>query len=291
MSRAWSWRNAILASRLQATTKHVLMVISTHMNDMGGGCYPSVKTIAELASLSERSVCTHIEIAAAAGWLEVQKHGFNGQGWARHEYKPLWPEGAERGSVHQGTEPLSEGTEPDDKKALNDVQSIELPNEHPKEVLKSKPTKASRRGSTPALRLDEFLRNSATPHDGLPPSEWCSWANEKYGWDVERISVEWEAFGPDFWLTDNCLKYDGGRKRDWFATWRTHCKKAHNSRGSRGSGGKADGGLAAALRTSVANRYGASQPDGGVGGREAAGPAEPDTGGTGSALKPGETPF
>lgn len=136
MSRAWTWRNAILSTNLQATTKHVLMVISTHMNDMGGGCYPSVKTISQLASLSERSVCTHIEIAAQAGWLAIEKHGFNGQGWARHEYKALWPEGTEFGSARQGTERRSEGTEPHDKKALNVVQSIELPKEplkkHPK---------------------------------------------------------------------------------------------------------------------------------------------------------------
>jgi hypothetical protein len=127
MSPAWSWRNAILATKLQATTKHVLLVISTHMNDMGGGCYPSVKTIAELASLSERSVCTHIDIASEAGWLAVEKHGFNGLGWARHEYKALWPEGTESPSVRKGTERCSEGAEPDDKKALNVVQPIELP--------------------------------------------------------------------------------------------------------------------------------------------------------------------
>lgn len=139
MSRAWTWRNAILSTNLQATTKHVLMVISTHMNDMGGGCYPSVKTISQLASLSERSVCTHIEIAAQAGWLAIEKHGFNGQGWARHEYKALWPEGTESGSARQGTERRSQGTEPHDKKALNVVQSIELPKEPLKEHPKGEP--------------------------------------------------------------------------------------------------------------------------------------------------------
>jgi hypothetical protein len=135
MARVWTWRNAILKSDLAATTKHVLMVISVHMNDMGGGCYPSTKTIARLASLSERSVCTHIEIAELAGWLRVRRHGFGGQDWARNEYEPLWPQGTETSSTasQKGTEPLSEGAEADDKKALKEVQpkfSEELPNEH-----------------------------------------------------------------------------------------------------------------------------------------------------------------
>lgn len=112
------------------------MVISVHMNDMGEGCYPSVKRISELASLSERSVCTHIEEAGNLGWLIVQKHGFNGQGWARHEYRPAWPEGTEGDSAptDKGTEPYAEGTEPGDKKALKEVQS-NIPNKHPNEHL------------------------------------------------------------------------------------------------------------------------------------------------------------
>jgi hypothetical protein len=124
MSRAWSWRNAILKSTLPATTKHVLMVISCHMNDMGEGCYPSTKRIAEYASLSERSVCTHIEEAGNAGWLEVKTHGYSGQGWARHEYRPLWPEGTELDSAPSAerTEPRAQGTEPNDNKALKEVQ-------------------------------------------------------------------------------------------------------------------------------------------------------------------------
>ena len=134
MSRAWSWRNAILKSKLPATTKHVLMVISCHMNDMGEGCYPSTKRIAEFASLSERSVCTHIEDAGKAGWLEVKTHGYSGQGWARHEYLPLWPEGTEFNSAPSAerTEPRAQGAEPDDEKALKDVQrniSVEIPKE------------------------------------------------------------------------------------------------------------------------------------------------------------------
>ena len=59
--------------------------------------------------------------------------------------------------------------------------------------------------------MTQFLQNSGS----LPPAEWGEWARSKFGWDADRINAEWKAFGPDFWLTDNCLGYDGGRKRDW----------------------------------------------------------------------------
>lgn len=282
MTRAWTWRNAILSTNLQATTKHVLMVISTHMNDMGGGCYPSVKTIAELASLSERSVCTHVEIAAKAGWLAVEKHGFNGQGWARHEYKALWPEGTESGSARQGSELRSEGTEPDDKKALNVVQSIEPPKEHSIEHLKSKPTKASRRGSTPAIRLDQFLQNSG----GEPPITFGHYA-DTLGWTSEFAGEVWTKFCR-YWRSADAK--GGGVKRDWLSTWQNWCDRENGGRG-RGSSGSPGGALASALRASVAGRYGSTPAGGPHHGAGGANQTDPDGAREADRLPIGQIPF
>lgn len=140
---AWSWRHAILQSELPSTTRHVLLTISCFMNDVGTGCYPTTKQIADASGLSERSVCTHIEIASSAGWLAISKHGFSGQKWKNHEYRALWPQrdlpqpesdkalkdvqqqGTELGSVasSKALNLLPKGTEPNDIKALKDVQS------------------------------------------------------------------------------------------------------------------------------------------------------------------------
>jgi len=143
MSRCWSWRHAILNSSLPATTRHVLLTISCHMNDLGEGSYPTTAQLAGETGLSERSVCTHIEVAREAGWIEVTKHGFGGQKWKNHEYRAHWPSAEisqldDRKALnevqHVGTEGLSvasekalnllpKGTEPNDRKALNEVQS------------------------------------------------------------------------------------------------------------------------------------------------------------------------
>ena len=127
MRVSWTWRHAILQSELPPTTRHVLLTISCFMNEMGQGAYPTTKKLEEATGLSERAVCTHIQNAVDAGWLVKRVHGFRGQKWKNNEYEANWPvnKGTERGSVRtcEGTEPDAEGTEPNDIKALNEVQS------------------------------------------------------------------------------------------------------------------------------------------------------------------------
>lgn len=145
--KPYTWRAAILKSGLKPTTRHVLLTLSCYLNDIGESAYPSTLTLSDATGLSERAVITHLHEASEAGWLKVRKHGFGGQKWARNEYYPTTPsgdfdtEGAEYPSAPlekalnvttKGTERRSKGTEPNDKKALKDVQSnspLELSNE------------------------------------------------------------------------------------------------------------------------------------------------------------------
>lgn len=115
---SYTWRAGIIKSQLPATTRHVLLTLSCHFNDAGEACYPSTRLLAEETGLSERAVITHLANARALGWLRVSKHGFAGQEWARNQYTPSFPQGTEPRSA-----PCEKGTEPHDKKALNDVQS------------------------------------------------------------------------------------------------------------------------------------------------------------------------
>ncbi|MBY5594133.1 helix-turn-helix domain-containing protein [Rhizobium leguminosarum] len=190
MSLSWTWRQAILKTSLPATTKHVLLVISCHMNDMGEGCYPSTKTLGERCSLSERSVCSHIEDAEKAGWLAVQRHGFSGQKWARHEYMPSWPKATESDAK------ADKGTEPDDRKALNltskgtepDAAYIDnIPNNIPVEHSKPK-TKASSR-ALPARSIAILLEDLAET-----PDEFIASAVNKHGFRQPLIDDEWAKF-------------------------------------------------------------------------------------------------
>lgn len=73
MSRHFSWQAAVLDSELEATTKFVLMVIGTHMNQHGSGAFPSYATIAGHASLNRTTVIRHVELAVQAGWIVKQQ--------------------------------------------------------------------------------------------------------------------------------------------------------------------------------------------------------------------------
>ena len=124
----FSWREALLESKRAPTTRHVLLTLACHMNEFGNGCFPSTKTLARQTGLSERSVCTHLEVAMKAGWITVQKRRLSGRAWKRHEYQISWPQGTELPSAPskarkdvQHVKPR--GTERRNIKALKDVQS------------------------------------------------------------------------------------------------------------------------------------------------------------------------
>jgi len=103
--------------------------MSLHMDLQTGYCYPSTRLLAERTGLSERSVCTHLELAAAGGWISKGlRREASGQGWKRHEYRATLPKALKdvQHLTHEGTEGRSvrsgEGTEPHDIKALKEVQ-------------------------------------------------------------------------------------------------------------------------------------------------------------------------
>src|SRR5690349_10776607 len=160
--KSYTWRHAIINSPLPGQTRHVLLTLSCHINDAGESAYPSVKTLAREADVSEPTIVKHLRAAKLAGWLIVRKHGYGGQRWARNEYLPAVPEGfeipdwndertkaglapsgselstkARKGVKHvgkEGTQPglvpsekalngAAEGTKPDAIKALNEVKS------------------------------------------------------------------------------------------------------------------------------------------------------------------------
>jgi hypothetical protein len=225
------------------------------MNDMGEGCYPSTKRITELASLSERSVCTHIEEARQAGWIFSQVHGFSAQGWARNEYRPAWPKGTELGAgLEKGTEPHAEGTEPDDIKALKEVQSIVSPIEHPSKNISIKPKKEKSNGTTRGQRLEQYLEG----HEQLP-AEWEQWSRSQFGWKNAKPWDVWANF-IDYWRAAPGAK---GVKADWPATRRNWCRREAQRGGAsgRGQGYSGESKMSAVARSVLAERLRATGLD------------------------------
>ncbi len=70
MSQHFSWQAAVTKSDLASSTKLVLLVIGTYMNQHGSGAFPSYKTLASDTSMNRVTVIRHVEIAVELGWLE-----------------------------------------------------------------------------------------------------------------------------------------------------------------------------------------------------------------------------
>jgi len=87
VSPFFTWRRAMTSSELPSTTKLVLFVIAEYTNGMDDTCWPSVETIAEKASLSERCVSNHLEVAERNGWLTRWKSRRPARRWAHAHYR------------------------------------------------------------------------------------------------------------------------------------------------------------------------------------------------------------
>lgn len=92
MKPLFTWRSAICKSYLSSTTRHTLITLSLHMNELGESCFPSTAKLAEETGLSERSVCTHLEMAEDFGWL-CREYKKTGKDWKKTYYYPRIPEG------------------------------------------------------------------------------------------------------------------------------------------------------------------------------------------------------
>jgi hypothetical protein len=79
VSPLFEWRRRICESDLKAVTRHVALVLSMHMNDKGGSCWPSISTVARETGLSERCVRASIgELCDKSTWLKVSMGGGRG---------------------------------------------------------------------------------------------------------------------------------------------------------------------------------------------------------------------
>jgi hypothetical protein len=145
----FSWERLVISERGPAnpTTRHVLLALATHVNrDLQ--CWPTTKLLTAETGLSERSVCTHLEIADQEGWIKHTDRR-TGKGWRNYIYSLTIPavraEPRSPASKDIATEPRSAGNapngedraepgavgaerhalaaEPDDNLALKDVQS------------------------------------------------------------------------------------------------------------------------------------------------------------------------
>lgn len=107
----FTWRSAIAESDLPPTTRHVLLTLSTYMNERGGSAYPGSTRLARDSGLHVDTVKEHLRRARDAGWLNVVAPGGSIAGGVRlaTEYVAALP------GVEDPRYPRDRGSSPDDR--------------------------------------------------------------------------------------------------------------------------------------------------------------------------------
>jgi hypothetical protein len=139
----WTYKKAVMQSKLAASTKLVLVALDMHVNDMGDPAFPSYARLASLTSLSSRSVIEHVGLAEDAGWLKREKR-FNKEGRQQSNLFYLQvpnhlalasnagPEPENDLSGGEGGSPMGEGGSPSGVKQVH--PELTIGKNHPKEI-------------------------------------------------------------------------------------------------------------------------------------------------------------
>lgn len=107
----YGWRQAILRSGLPPLTRCVAFVLSMHMDDDGGSCFPSMETIADETGMAKRSVVNHVEKLDNMKWIIVSTtKGVRGR---RNTYFAAQPSDFSLGAPPALSAPV-DNPEPDD---------------------------------------------------------------------------------------------------------------------------------------------------------------------------------
>lgn len=87
------WRKLMLGpdGPTSPTTRLVLLALATHMDNLGGSCFPSLDLLAKESRLSKRVVIFHMNLAHDECWFERTEHTGYAKGWRRYEYQATGP--------------------------------------------------------------------------------------------------------------------------------------------------------------------------------------------------------
>lgn len=216
MVTVFSWREAIQKSNLAPTTRHILLNLSTYMNDKGGCCFPSIELQAADTGLSKKAVIQHLQKAVDSGFLFKSQHGYAGQQWKRNEYRAIFPSEVTlygRADAHaddkaeggyRSSPPSQEGGYPEGEKVVTHGNTNSPENSPEIKINKKKPRKL--------VSLEEWEKEKQTP---LCMQMMTGWVREK-NFNPQLIREMIEEFRTRMFASDNRYADYKAAFQDWF---------------------------------------------------------------------------
>jgi hypothetical protein len=100
------WRSAVLNARLTGTQKLCLLVLAEWADADGTNCWPAMESIAEKASVNEKTVRRSMDELDPLGWF-TRSHRRTQKGWKQFEYVLRIPDAADTVSCRSEDAPDS----------------------------------------------------------------------------------------------------------------------------------------------------------------------------------------
>jgi hypothetical protein len=88
----FTWKKRFMDSDLPSSAKLVLHTLADHMNIQGRSCYPTQEKISLEASLSSKTVRSHLDNCVAGGWIMRYPHRLVGQDFWNYGYIARLPD-------------------------------------------------------------------------------------------------------------------------------------------------------------------------------------------------------
>jgi hypothetical protein len=88
----WTWRDAVRVTPVPPLTKLVCHALAHYLSDAGKGCFPAVETLMADTGLSNRSIATHLQNAADAGLLVIDRRTGRDGRFRGTVYLPRFPD-------------------------------------------------------------------------------------------------------------------------------------------------------------------------------------------------------
>lgn len=124
LSELFTWRTALMRSDLPPTARHVGHVLSCHMNESGGSCFPSVTTVMEETGLGRTAVKNAIAKLEEEDYLLVERPAVTKGRGHSNRYTARFPEGVVLRTLIEGRgrEMNGKGSPGDPESVIEDVK-------------------------------------------------------------------------------------------------------------------------------------------------------------------------
>lgn len=220
------WRSAVLNAPLTATQKLCLLVLAEWADADGENCYPSIPSIAEKASVNEKTVRRALDQTCALGFFS-RGHRGTSQGWRRFAYTLQLPEGAdiEPTPSLEGAGVESTPSNPTCGHSVHDVRTLApegvgtvstdlaLPIQDLGKEESPSPRRKVTRIRSQKLTFDQWMQTIPDDQQAVPEGHHVFRYAQRVGLPIEFLHLCWLVFQAKHEATSK-------RQADWLATFR-----------------------------------------------------------------------